>query len=85
MKNFLLFNNKKVAKEFNCSETSQGYIVNKYIKKMAWGVPWWPCTLRIQHCHCCDLVTAVAQVQSLAQKVMHALSMAEKARQSKRA
>ena len=48
------------------------------------GVPWWLAGLRIQHCHCCGLVTAVAWVRSLAQGFPHAAGVAKKKKKLER-
>ena len=46
--------------------------------KATFGVPWWLSRLRLQHCHCNGLVTAVTWVQSLAQELPCALGVAKK-------
>ena len=48
------------------------------MKPSSSGIPWWLSRLMIQCCHCCGSgVTAVVQVQSLAQKLLHAMSAAK--------
>ena len=64
----------------------QGNIVFNYkfrnLKKVKdtqwpiWEVPSWLSGLRIQYCHCCGSVSAVAQVRSLTQEFTYALGMA---------
>ena len=53
--------------------TESIFLNNKFYR-----VPWWPSGLRIWHCHCCSLVTAVAWVQSMAQELPHAVGTAPK-------
>ena len=42
------------------------------------GVPWRPSGLRIQHCPAEALVTAVTQIQSLTQELLHTMGVAKK-------
>ena len=46
--------------------------------KTSVGAPLGLARLRSQHCHCFGLVTAVAQVQSLALEFLHATGMGKK-------
>ena len=48
------------------------------------GVPLWFCGLRIQHFYHCSLGNVVAQVQSLAQKLLHATARPNKTNQTKK-
>ena len=53
-----------------CSQSQKCVVYSSW--KMFWGVPWWPNGLRIQ------IVTVMAQVQSLAHELLHAAGVAIK-------
>ena len=51
----------------------------EYIEERMGGAPWWRIGLRIQHCQ----IAAVAQVQSLAWKLPHAVGTTTKQNKTK--